>query len=372
MGNKSTMESMVTWQQYQQFFVNKKVLLTGHTGFKGAWLLQILARCGAQVTGLALAPQKKSDLYNQIDGDRLCHSIIQDIRNQNEVKKIIHSVQPDIIFHLAAQPLVWTGYDQPIYTYEVNTMGTAYILDALRDLTNPCIAIMITTDKVYENLDQSVLFTESHKLGGYDPYSASKAACEIVISSYRNAYFNPTHYATHQKVIVSMRAGNVIGGGDYADNRIIPDIIQAIQQNEPVVLRNPHATRPWQHVLEPLGAYMLAAYHAAQFPETTATAFNIGPEKVDELSVQQLTEIAIQTLGKGSYQIIPQPKLHEAATLMLDNSKIKQILGWQPLMNARQAIQQTVQWYLLNEDAAVKCLREINDYFNPEKNDTHD
>jgi CDP-glucose 4,6-dehydratase len=356
---------MVSLAHFQNHFEGKKVFLTGHTGFKGSWLLQILAMCKADIKGYSLAPQKEIDLYNQINGDRLCNSIIHDLRGADFLKKEILDFQPDYIFHLAAQPLVIEGYEKPLYTFEVNTQGTANLLEAIRGLEKPCVAVMITTDKVYENHDDNSLFHEDDKLGGYDPYSASKAACEIVISSYRNSFFNPKNYDAHQKVIVSMRAGNVIGGGDYADNRIIPDIIKSIQQNETLILRNPLATRPWQHVLEPLGAYLLVATKAFENPTAFATSYNIGPEKEDVLSVESLTQIAIETMQKGQYEIAKEaPKLHEAATLMLDISKIKTALNWLPKWNAKQAIQNTVLWYVNEEDATSKCTAEINNYFN--------
>lgn len=365
MGNKSNLEIMVSLPHFRNYFEGKKVFLTGHTGFKGSWLLQILAMCNAEIKGFSLAPQKEIDLYNQIDGDRLCDSIIHDLRDAEFLKKEIVDFQPDYIFHLAAQPLVIEGYQNPLYTFEVNAQGTANVLDAIRGLEKPCVAVMITTDKVYENHDDNSLFHEEDKLGGYDPYSASKAACEIVISSYRNSFFNPKNYYNHQKVIVSMRAGNVIGGGDYADNRIIPDIIKSIQQNELLTLRNPLATRPWQHVLEPLGAYLLVATKAFDHPLDFATSYNIGPEKEDVLSVENLTQIAIETMQKGQYEIAKEaPKLHEAATLMLDISKIKKEMNWLPKWNAKQAIQNTILWYVNEENATSKCTAEIKNYFN--------
>ncbi len=376
MGRKSIMENMVeqkvTIAYLRKYYKGKKVFLTGHTGFKGAWLLQILARCGAQVHGYSLQPEELS-LYKLIDGDALCTSQIADIRDASLLKKSIVDFQPDYIFHLAAQPIVLAGYKDPLYTFEVNTQGTANILEAIRHLPNKCVCIMITTDKVYENLDTNISFTEDDKLGGFDPYSASKAACEIVISSYRNSFFNNTSWATHLKSLASMRAGNVIGGGDYAPNRIIPDIINAILQNESIVLRNPAATRPWQHVLEPLSVYLLLATKMTDNPTGYNTAFNIGPEKEDEWSVEDLTKIAIETAGKGSYkaeEVANKP--HEAASLQLNNTKVKTELNWHPVYNAKQAIQKTVEWYLQDAEADVKCLSQINDYFGNVINDAND
>ena len=364
--HQSPLEKMVSLDYFKKYFKNKKVFITGHTGFKGSWLLQILALCEANIHGYALAPEQEHDLFYQINGEQLCSKhILHDICDVQRLTQEIVDFQPDYIFHLAAQPLVLKGYQEPLYTFAVNTQGTANVLDAIRQLKNPCIAIMVTTDKVYENLDNAVLFTETDKLGGYDPYSASKAACEIVISSYRSSFFNDAKYNEHQKSIASVRAGNVIGGGDFAPNRIVPDIIRAISNNETVTLRNPAATRPWQHVIEPLGAYLLLACKMKEEPIAYNSAFNIGPEEKDVLSVQQLTEIAIAAAGKGSMTIEEKVhKPHEAATLMLDINKVKTQLGWTPKFHAAQAIQHTVAWYLDTAAADVKCVQQIRDYFS--------
>lgn len=364
MGDKPSLEKMVTLTQLQSVFENKKVLLTGHTGFKGSWMLQILALCQADIVGYSLAPEEKS-LYRMIKGDALCHSIIHDLRDAAKVKEVILHHQPDFIFHLAAQPLVLDSYDRPLYTFEVNTQGTAHVLDALRFMEKPCTAIMITTDKVYENKDLGTLFKEEDKLGGYDPYSASKAACEIVIQSYTYSFFNRKKIQEHKKNIVSVRAGNVIGGGDFSANRIIPDIIQAVQKNEAVILRNPLAIRPWQHVLEPVVAYLNLAYQCVMHREKVGEAYNIGPEKEDALTVEELTQIALQSIGNGSYEVREDKnKPHEAGILMLDIQKIKNELGWHPVYSAKQAIEKTVSWYISEEDASKKCLFQIHEYFN--------
>ncbi|MEN9339032.1 MAG: hypothetical protein RIQ62_344 [Bacteroidota bacterium] len=356
---------MVTLEHLRPYFSGKKVFLTGHTGFKGSWLLQILHLLGAKVKGYSLAPEKATDLYCLIEGDSLCtESVIHDLRDADFLKESLLNFEPDFVFHLAAQPLVLKGYDEPLYTFEVNGQGTANVLDALRDLKKSCVAVMITTDKVYENLDDHRLFQEDDKLGGYDPYSASKAVAEIIISSYRSSFFHPTKINQHQKSIASVRAGNVIGGGDFADNRIVPDIIKALQANESITLRNPHAIRPWQHVLEPLGAYLLLASRMVDAPEKFNTAYNLGPEKTDVLTVEELAKVAIARAGSGSLQVVDNAnKPHEAATLMLDISKAKNELQWQPLFSAKEAIEKTVDWYLSEEQAVVKCLQQIQDYF---------
>ncbi|MBL7753233.1 MAG: CDP-glucose 4,6-dehydratase [Chitinophagaceae bacterium] len=365
MADKSTLEKMVSIASIRTSFKDKKVLLTGHTGFKGSWLLQILAYCGARVTGLALAPEKPEDLYNQIDGDSLCaESVIHDIRDADFVQQLILRVQPDFIFHLAAQPLVLKGYQDPLYTYAVNTLGTAHVLDALRFLPHPCVAVMVTTDKVYENPDDGTHFKETDPLGGYDPYSASKAACELIIASYRNSFFSNATLDIHRKSIVSVRAGNVIGGGDYADHRIIPDIIRALHRGEDIVLRNPNSTRPWQHVLEPLAIYLELACRMVHEPGRWNSAYNIGPLPEDVLSVEDLTREAIQIAGRGRIRIEQNSKQpHEAALLMLDVGRIQEELGWKPVYSAKEAIEQTISWYFETDDAGSRCLRQIKSFF---------
>lgn len=345
-------------------FQNKKVLLTGHTGFKGAWLLQILHQLGAKVIGLSLAPEKSTDLYCQINGDALCKSIIGDINDAELVRNVILEEQPDFIFHLAAQALVRKSYNIPVPTFATNMMGSVHVLDALRFLPKPCSVVMITTDKVYENNEQGLPFIEDDKLGGYDPYSASKAACEIAISSYRNSFFNIKNYELHQKAIAVVRAGNVIGGGDFSDDRIIPDINNAILNNLPVVLRNPSAIRPWQHVLEPLFVYLDLAGKLTQNPGKYTTAYNIGPDAGDVMDVLSVTKVFIESYGKGSYVVEQQLNApHEAHYLALDNHKIKFALGWKPILSANDAIRLTADWYADTQHTATeKCLKQISDF----------
>jgi CDP-glucose 4,6-dehydratase len=355
-------------QELKNFFENKKIVLTGHTGFKGAWMLQVLHYLGAEVKGISLAPEHSNDLFNLVKGESLCYSnVIGDIRDATLVNGEIFRFQPDMVIHFAAQALVRRSYNTPIATFDTNVMGTIHVIEAIRNLKKPCLGLMITTDKVYENNEDGRAFVEDDKLGGYDPYSASKAACEIAISSYRNSFMHPEKYAEHQKVITSVRAGNVIGGGDFSDDRIIPDIVRAIQKNEPVVLRNPHAVRPWQHVLEPIFAYLKLLMAMEKVPQKLATTFNIGPELTDTLTVETVTQMFINALGKGSYTIDPTPQqLHEAALLTLDNTKLKNTIGWQPKWNATQAITATAQWYaaLGEQPAATLCKEQIENYLN--------
>ncbi len=335
---------------YKEIFENtykgKKVLLTGHTGFKGSWMLAWLAQLGAIVKGYALSPENENDLYNQLKGDNLCDSVIADIRDKEKIKQTVLSFQPDFIFHLAAQPLVRRSYEMPLYTFEVNVNGTSHLLESVRALEKPCCVVIVTTDKVYENMETDHAYKETDKLGGYDPYSASKAAAEIVVSSYRNCFFNTDNLYKHQKAIATARAGNVIGGGDWSMDRIIPDIIRALQAGQAVVIRNPKAERPWQHVLEPLCGYLLLGARLAENPEKFTNAWNFGPENNDVLTVKELVEEAIRTWGKGDY-ITPTLKdePHEAGLLKLDISKAKKELPWNPKLNASEAIEQTIIWY---------------------------
>lgn len=354
-------------QQLQDIFKGKKVFLTGHTGFKGAWLLQILHELGATVKGYALAPEHDNDLYNQIDGESLCYSsVIADINDAAQLQAELVRFEPDFVFHLAAQALVRRSYQTPAETFATNVMGTVNVLEALRRLDQRCVAVMITTDKVYENPEDGLAFKEEDKLGGYDPYSASKAACEIAISSYMRSFFAPETYDQHQKSIVAMRAGNVIGGGDFSEDRIIPDIVRAIQFLEPVKLRNPKAVRPWQHVLEPLMAYLHTAALLYQQPGSLSPVYNIGPEASDVLPVLEVTERFIDAFGKGSYEITGnanQP--HEAALLLLDNTRIKKETGFTPRLTALQAIQWTAEWYAdKDKTAAEKCREQISRFLN--------
>jgi CDP-glucose 4,6-dehydratase len=335
---------------YKKIFENtykgKKVLLTGHTGFKGSWMLLWLHKLGAEVKGYAQQPENENDLYNLIHGDSLCQSVIADIRHKEKIKEVILSFKPDFIFHLAAQALVRQSYKEPLYTFEVNVTGTANLLDAVRELNKPCSVIIITTDKVYENTEQHYAYKEDDKLGGHDPYSASKAAAEIVVSSYRNSFFNPAKYTGHKKAIATARAGNVIGGGDRAKDRIIPDIIRGMEKNETIIVRNPQSVRPWQHVLEPLSGYLLLGKKLEEQPTAFCSAWNIGPRTDDVLTVKEVAEKAIAAFGKGSYTTPPQSNQpHEAALLQLDISKAQHELGWQPKLDSAEAIEWAIQWY---------------------------
>ena len=330
-------------------FSGKKVFVTGHTGFKGSWLTAWLTNLGAQVKGYALAPESNEGVYQRIGGDSICESIIADIRDGEKLKNEIISFKPDFVFHLAAQPLVRLSYKNPTETFDVNVIGTANLLNAIRILENKCAVVVITTDKVYENHEWAYPYREIDALGGYDPYSASKACTEIVINSFRQSFFNPDEIENHQKYIASARAGNVIGGGDWSDDRIIPDIVKSLISKKNVIIRNPKAIRPWQFVLEPLYGYLILASSLIDNPIKFSGAYNFGPLPNDFLSVEQLVKQAINIWGSGEYKIQTfnnQP--HEAGTLKLDISKAYDDLIWQPKLNSLEAIRWTIDWYRQN------------------------
>jgi CDP-glucose 4,6-dehydratase len=330
----------------EQTYQCKKVFLTGHTGFKGSWMLQWLHLLGATVKGYSLAPENNEDLYHHIYGDSLCDSVIADLCQKDTLEKSILDFRPDFVFHLAAQPLVRQSYEMPVKTIEVNVLGTAHVLDAVRKLENSCTVVLITTDKVYENKEWVFPYRENDRLGGHDPYSASKACAEIIINSYLKSFFHIKDFSQHNKAVASARAGNVIGGGDWAKDRIIPDIIRALLNEEPVKVRNPYSVRPWQHVLESIGGYLLLGAKLKAEPLLFQGAWNFGPYAEDNKVVEELVVEALKIWGEGSYEktmLISQP--HEAELLKLDISKATSLLKWKPVYNSSQAINKTVEWY---------------------------
>lgn len=354
-------------KQLQEIYQGKKVFLTGHTGFKGSWLLKILSILGVEVRGYALAPQHPFDLYPVLNGDTLCDSVIADLREKVVLKEALLDFRPDFVFHLAAQPLVRLSYEIPSETFEVNAIGTAYLLDAIRSLDRPCQVVLITTDKVYHNNEWLYPYRETDRLGGYDPYSASKAAAEIVIDSYRNCFFNINQYPEHQKAIAVARAGNVIGGGDWAKDRLIPDIVRALSKQEVIKIRNPNSIRPWQHVLEPLIGYLILGGKLVAEPRLHAQAYNFGPDSQDALPVFEMVDTAIKCWGSGSYEVIKtSAEPHEAGLLKLDISKAIAELNWKPKLNASQAIEKTINWYKQHlddrQDITAFTEKQIIDY----------
>jgi len=351
---------------FDNFFSKKRIFVTGHTGFKGSWLLVFLHLLDAEVKGYALAPEEGDNLFDLIGGDNLCKSEINDINDLEKLNASIAEFCPDIVLHLAAQPLVRLSYEEPINTYQTNVMGTAHILEAVKQLDYKCEVVCITTDKVYENKEWDYPYRENDRLGGYDPYSSSKACAEILISSFRQSFFNPGDYLGHQKSIASARAGNVIGGGDWAKDRIIPDIIRAFNKDQPVEVRNPFAVRPWQHVIEPLAGYLRLAKLLSDQPKKYCEAWNFGPLMQDSIPVGKLVNIAISEWGSGKMESpdnIKQP--HEAGLLMLDVSKTMKHLKWKPVYNSEQAISKTIRWYKSVQEGANPlevCISQIKEY----------
>jgi CDP-glucose 4,6-dehydratase len=341
------LENLEIMNELKDTYFGKRIFITGHTGFKGSWLVKILYDFGAVIKGYALAPENEINLYDELYSDSLCESVISDLRDREGLKKAVLDFQPDFIFHLAAQPLVRLSYEIPSETFEVNAIGTANLLDAIRLLDKKCIIVLITTDKVYHNNEINYAYKESDRLGGYDPYSASKACCELVIDSYKNSFFNSSKYDQHQKAIAICRAGNVIGGGDWSKDRLIPDIAKALNANKEVVIRNPNAVRPWQHVIEPLFGYLELGLKLNSDPIKFAQAYNFGPNTEDALSVEEMVNKSIQNWGSGSYQslIDTNNSPHEAGLLKLDINKALNELNWKPLFNASTAVERTINWY---------------------------
>ena len=351
---------------FNGFYSGKRVLVTGHTGFKGSWLSIWLNEMGAKVIGIAQEPFSERDNYalsgigNKIEAD-----IRGDIRDAYQMKQIFQEYQPEIVFHLAAQPLVRLSYDIPVETYETNVMGTINVLEAIRATSSVKVGVMITTDKCYENKEQIWGYRENEPMGGYDPYSSSKGCCELAISSWRRSFFNPKDYAKHGKSIASVRAGNVIGGGDWATDRIIPDCIRALEAGHPIDIRNPKAVRPWQHVLEPLGGYMLLAQKMWNEPTKYCEGWNFGPRTESITPVWDVAQDVVKNYGYGTLNDVSDPNaLHEAKLLMLDISKAKFLLGWEPRMNIHQCVELTVNWYKRyhHQNVYSLCIEEINNF----------
>lgn len=337
---------MVDFKKLKETYSQKKVFVTGHTGFKGSWLLKTLSLLGADLKGYSLAPNTADDLFNLIKGDQLCKSVIADIRNKQKLENEVLNFQPDFIFHFAAQPLVRLSYEIPAETFEVNVIGTANLLDSIKLLTKKCTVIIITTDKVYYNHEWLFPYRENDRLGGYDPYSASKACAELLIDSYRKSFFNLNFYEKHFKAIAVARAGNVIGGGDWSADRLIPDIVTSLYEDKVINIRNPKAIRPWQHVIEPIIGYLLLGLKLEKEPLRFSDAFNFGPESENTLSVEEMVQLAIKEWGSGQYKIkTDKNQLHEAGILKLEISKAKSELNWKPIMKAELAIKNTILWY---------------------------
>ncbi len=331
---------------FNNSYKNKKVLITGHTGFKGSWLSIWLKEMGAVVTGYSLAPPTKPNMFESLKlKDQIRHheGNILDDRN---LFKVFHDTQPEVVFHLAAQPLVRQSYDLPKETYETNAIGTLNILETVRNCDSVKACIVITTDKCYENREWIYGYRETDPLGGYDPYSSSKACAELIVSAYRNSYFNKNDYGkSHHISLASVRAGNVIGGGDWAEDRLIPDCVRAVSENNPIVLRNPKSTRPWQHVLEPLAGYIWLGALMMKNGTSYSEGWNFGPYDESVISVEEVVDEVIRLWGKGEKRLNPDKQPHEAGLLKLDISKAQSLLKWRPVYGIKEAIGETVHWY---------------------------
>lgn len=344
------------------FWKGKRVYLTGHTGFKGSWLALWLQAMGAQVKGYALAPPTEPALFSEarvVDG---MESEEGDIRDLDAITRSMTAFQPDILIHMAAQPLVRLSYREPVLTYATNVMGTVHVLEAARQCKQLRCIVNITTDKCYENREWEWGYRENEPMGGHDPYSSSKGCAELVTSAYRNSYF----HESGSPALASARAGNVIGGGDWAEDRLIPDILRAFEKSQPVVIRNPLATRPWQHVLEPLSGYLLLAQQLWHHGAAYAEGWNFGPRDDDAKPVEWILERMVSSWGDGaSWRLDSNPQPHEARYLKLDISKARARLHWTPAWGLETTLGRIIQWHriwLAGGDVRQQCLNEINSY----------
>ena len=327
------------------FWNKKKVFLTGHTGFKGGWLATWLVEMGAQVAGYALKPDTEPSFFALSGLDERMHSIIGDVREKENVRRAMQAHQPEIVFHLAAQSLVRRSYREPVDTIATNVMGTVHILEAVRRTQSVRAAVIVTSDKCYENRDQLQGYREDEPMGGHDPYSSSKGCAELVTAAYRRSFLES---ADPRVGVATVRAGNVIGGGDWAEDRLVPDAIRALQHGKSLVVRNPGAVRPWQHVLEPLAGYLMLAERLSHESGKWAGAWNFGPRDEDAVAVSALAEQIIRLWGEGAWQAAPEHDApHEARYLKLDCSKARKLLGWRPRLTLEEAVDMTVAWYRL-------------------------
>jgi CDP-glucose 4,6-dehydratase len=351
----------------RQFWAAKRVFLTGHTGFKGSWLSIWLKDLGADLTGFALSPPTKPSLFEVADVSSGMTSIIGDIRDAAVLTKALCDAQPEIVIHMAAQPIVRLSYEQPVETYSTNVMGLVHLFEAVRKSPGVRAVVNVTSDKCYENKEWVWGYRESEPMGGHDPYSSSKGCAELVTAAYRRSFFNPDTYSEHGVALASARAGNVIGGGDWALDRLIPDIMRAIEAGQPVKIRNPNAIRPWQHVLEPLSGYLTLAQKLYGAGPAFAEGWNFGPAEADARPVQWVVERLTQMWGEGArWQLDSQNNfLHEAHYLKLDCSKARSALGWKPIWGLEQALSRIAEWHKLSLQGGnmyAKTLSQVREY----------
>lgn len=370
-----SMENMVIDMPINpSFWRNKNVFVTGHTGFKGSWLCLWLHELGSRVTGFSLEPPTQPSLYEIARIGELVHSVPGDVRDLAALKKALFEAKPDIVIHMAAQPLVRDSYRNPVDTYTVNVLGTVHLFEAVRQAMEEGIGIKavvnVTTDKCYENKEWLWAYREIDAMGGYDPYSSSKGCSELVTLAYRSSFFHPERYEKHGVAVASARAGNVIGGGDWASDRLIPDCIHCLLKGEAVPVRRPNAIRPWQHVLEPLSGYLILAEKLVLQGAQFAQSWNFGPYDDDAKPVEWVVRELCEKWGRNaSYRIEPADTLHEAHYLKLDCSKARLWLGWRPTWRLTEAIDKIVEWaraYESGQEMRTLCFKQINEYLKGE------
>jgi CDP-glucose 4,6-dehydratase len=333
-------------EMFGNCYRGKKVLVTGHTGFKGAWLCQWLLELGADVTGYALRANTSPSLFEILGLRRNMRHIVGDVRDASGLHRCVREHRPEFVFHLAAQALVKTSYAEPLLTYQTNVLGTANLLDAMRHSSAVRAVVVVTSDKCYENREQRRGYREDDPMGGYDPYSSSKGCAELVTAAYRRSFFDPSRYGdTHRVAVASARAGNVIGGGDWADHRLVPDCVRALARQQVIAIRNPAAVRPWQHVLEPLSGYLWLGAKLREPGPGYGRAWNFGPLPGDALPVKRIVELVIGTWGSGKMAVDRGRHAHEAGLLSLNINKARQLLGWRPVYGINRAVELTVDWY---------------------------
>jgi CDP-glucose 4,6-dehydratase len=347
-------------------YQGKRVLITGHTGFKGSWLAVWLSELGADVWGYALDPRTPRDNFVLSNIASQISDLRGDVRDLGSFAAALSQAKPEFVFHLAAQPLVVEGYRTPRDTFDVNIMGTVNMLDLCRRSDSARTIIVVTSDKCYESREWVWGYRECDGLGGYDPYSSSKACTELVVAAYRNSFFNPEHYESHGKALATVRAGNVIGGGDWCADRIVPDCIRALEAGKAISVRSPNSIRPWQLVLEPLGGYLLLGARMATAPRKFAGAWNFGPEKSSTIDVGRLVDMVIRNWGSGHWEFTgTEEQVHETSLLSLDISKATYQLGWRPALGIEDAVSQTVTWYKTWQargDIPGLCQQQVKRY----------
>lgn len=357
-----------------RIFEGKTVFVTGHTGFIGTWLITWLHNLGAKVVGFSLDIPTKPSMFEILDLTKDITHIMGDVRNLTHISECMLESKPDMVFHLAAQPLVRLSYEKPVETFQTNVMGTVNILESIKKVPSVKTCVVMTSDKCYENREISYAYKENDPLGGHDPYSASKGAAELVVSSYKRSFFNKMKNDKHQVSISTIRAGNVIGGGDWAEDRIIPDCIRSLISKKAIPVRNPDSARPWQHVLEPISGMLCLAMKMWNDPAHYAGAWNFGPTNSAKITVRDLVLQVIDEWGEGRWVDVSQQNidsLHEAGLLMLDSTKAKTMLGWNPVYSIREAVTETVSWYNSYADKTSKIrdftINQIQNYVRKAK-----